>query len=112
MKSEKEKGNEVTPDNPPKPKRGRPKVPWDPFDDELYRRFRSGEALETVEAESRYLHKWAKEKGIKVDGGAPISAARIRARINTRYGKAEGYKQTRAHHLSEIQTPSSTTDDS
>jgi hypothetical protein len=85
----------------PKATRGRPKILWDPFDDELFRRFRSCEAAETVQAEARYLHRWGGEQGLHADGRKPtqmIQVERIRERIKKRYGGSEGYRSTRAFH--------------
>jgi hypothetical protein len=83
--------------NVPKP-RGRPKLSWDPFEAELDRRFKSGEALEEVEPESRWLAEWAAKQGLMVPGSKPLQHERIRQRINKRFGGAEGYKQTRLFH--------------
>jgi hypothetical protein len=49
--------------------RGRPKLPWDPFDEELFRRFQSGEAFPVLEQEARYLEKWGTAKKLCVPGG-------------------------------------------
>ena len=68
--------------------RGRPKVPWQIFEDELHRRFQSGEAHETVQAEARHLAQWAAANAIKVEHGDPIKLERIRERIKKRLGGA------------------------
>lgn len=88
--------------NPPKQKsvRGRPKVPWDRFDEELWRRLNAGEAAETVQAEARYLADWAKSKGISTVPGNPAGALKleqIRQRIKKRYNGSEGYISTRLY---------------
>ena len=85
-------------ENKPKKPRGRPKVPWEPFETELFRRLQSGEALETVEAEAVWLASWGVQQGLKVDGGNPLQHERIRERIKKRHGGSEGYKSTRLHH--------------
>lgn len=71
--------------------RGRPKIPWDPFDTELLRRIKSGEAEPNVEAESRYLEKWARQQGITSPSGGYLGSAQIRQRIKKRMGGADGY---------------------
>ena len=85
--------------------RGRPKLPWKPFEDELYRRLRAGKALPTVEAEAEELARWASEQGLAVSGGAPLQKERIRERIKKRCGGTQGYNNMRAHHLSLIKAP-------
>src|SRR5438067_2434327 len=83
--------------------RGRPKTPWEPIEEELFRRLTRGEACPTLEAEAKYLAEFVRLKDIKAEGtnpSAPIAAARIRERIKKRYGgSAQGYKQAREHHL-------------
>src|SRR5262245_29019045 len=81
------------------PKRGRPKVSFDAYEDELLRRFKLGLALPTVEEEARYLAHWGKQQGPIVLGGNPIEHPMIRIRINKRYNGAAGYKSTRIWHL-------------
>jgi hypothetical protein len=69
------------------------------------RRFRSGEAEPTVEAESRYLADWAKERGLRAYGekeSDTIKSQRIRERIKKRYKGAQGYQQVRKHHRMEL----------
>ncbi len=88
-------------DKPPKP-RGRPKLSWDPFEDELFRRLQSGEALDTVQAEATYLAGWGAHQGLKVDGGSPLQPERIRERIKKRHGGSEGYKSARLHHRQQL----------
>jgi hypothetical protein len=76
--------------------RGRPKLPWGPFDDELHRRCQNGEALPTLEAEAKYLAGWGKAKNLRVEDGGPIGVARIRERIKKRLnGGAQAYKNAR-----------------
>jgi hypothetical protein len=89
-------------ENKPKKPRGRPKVPWDPFEDELFRRLQSGEALETVQAEAVWLAAWGTQQGLKVDGGNPLQAERIRERIKKRYEGSEGYKSARLYHREQL----------
>jgi hypothetical protein len=78
--------------------RGRPKSPWEIFADELFRRLKSGEAHNTVQAEARHLAQWAAANGIRVDHGAPIKLERIRERIKKRLGGTQGYINARDHH--------------
>jgi hypothetical protein len=93
----------------PRRPRGRPKLIWDPFDDELFRRFQSGEALPLLELEAKYLAAWGKAKNLHVEGGEPIKAERIRERIKKRYPPgAQGYKWARAFVRAEfLQNPNS-----
>ena len=84
--------------------RGRPKQPWDPYAAELDHRLKVGIAKETVEAESKALEKWAKDNKDLFPGGVPLQFEAIRNRINKRFGKAQGYKNARAHHLSQIKS--------
>ena len=79
----------------PKKKRGRPKLDWGLFHDQLEHRLSSGIAKKTVEAEAKELAKWAKEQGIHLPEGAPLGHARIRERIKRRYNGSAGYKATR-----------------
>ena len=84
-------------------RRGRPKVPWDPFDDELHRRFTTGEASDTLESEARYLANWGAINNIRVPGDSePIKKGRIRERIRKRHGGAARYKEVRQHHIREL----------
>jgi hypothetical protein len=89
-------------ENKPTKPRGRPKVPWDPFEDELFRRLQSGEALETVQAEAVWLAAWGAQQGLKIDGGNPLQPERIRERIKKRHGGSEGYKLARLHHQQQL----------
>lgn len=86
----------------PEKRRGRPKVPWEPFEEELWRRLTSGEASEQLEAEAEYLSKWAKAQGITQNNGAPLARERIRERIKKRYKGTAGYKATRQYHLAQL----------
>lgn len=86
----------------PQKSRGRPKLPWDPFEEELYRRLVAGEAEPTMQQEAQALAKWARENGISTVIGNPagaLGADRIRQRISKRYKGAHGYIQAREHHL-------------
>ena len=83
-----------------KPKRGRPKLLWDAFADELERRLKSCEAEVTVEAEADYLAEWAKAKGICTPYGTYLSPERIRERIKKRKGGSKGYQNEREWHRS------------
>src|SRR4051794_35610329 len=65
--------------------RGRPKVAWDRYEDELLRRLQSGEALETVQAEAAWLAAWGVAQGLKVPDGKPLQLERIRERIKKRH---------------------------
>jgi hypothetical protein len=85
--------------------RGRPKAPWEPIEEELYRRLTIGEACTTVQAESKYLAEFVRLHDIKAEGvdrTAPIAFERIRERIKKRYGGSQGYKQAREHLLAEL----------
>ena len=76
--------------------RGRPNLTWDPFEEELFRRFQSGEALPVLEHEARYLAAWGKATNLHVRDGAPINSERIRERIKKRYPPgAQGYRNAR-----------------
>jgi hypothetical protein len=80
----------------PKRGRGRPKVDFTPYMDELDRRLAAGEARETVEAEAKYLAEWGAKKGLCVPGSAPIKHPQIRKRILKRVGgTADAYKNRR-----------------
>jgi hypothetical protein len=89
-------------ENSVKKTRGRPKVPWEPFENELFRRLQSGEALETVQAEAVWLAAWGAQQGLQVAGGNPLQPERIRERIKKRHGGSEGYKQARLHHQQQL----------
>jgi len=80
--------------------RGRPKVPWTVFEDEVFRRLVSGEAAETVQSESKYIHKWAVDT--KAISANQIGPERIRERIKKRYKGSEGYKLTRQFHRNKL----------
>ena len=75
---------------------GRPKVPWEYFEEELDRRLRSGDALETVQAEAKYFAKWLIEEGMVSPN--TIGFERIRERIKKRLGGSTGYKRARHYH--------------
>ena len=74
-------------------------MPWDPFDEELWRRLQAGEAEPTVQAEAAYLEKWAKKNGVvrtfADKNPGYLGLARIRERIKKRYNGSEGYKSVR-----------------
>src|SRR5436853_448394 len=82
-----------------KPKRGAPKLPWGPFDDELYRRLTTGLAKVTVKDEAMELEKWAKKNQYCTKQGKYQKWERIRDRILKRYKGAQGYRNTREHFL-------------
>ena len=86
----------------PKPARGRPKVPWDAFDNEFWRRITNGEACETVTDEAKHLAKWAKGQGICTSHGTYLKYERIRDRLRNRYNGAAGYKKIRLRMLDEF----------
>jgi hypothetical protein len=91
-------------DTPTKKPRGRPKLPWEPiFSDELFRRLQAGLALETVEAEAKWIAAWAASRGLQVEGSKPLQHERIRERIKKRYGGADGYKSARRYHQQELE---------
>jgi hypothetical protein len=87
--------------SPVKKPRGRPKQPWEPFETELLRRLETGEALATVEAEAKYLAKWAKTNP---EIESKLDSPRIRERIKKRFGGSKGYKNSLEHfHLKRTQ---------
>jgi hypothetical protein len=88
--------------------RGRPKLDWRPFEEELHRRLTTGESLPTVEAEAGALEKWGIEKGYHVPGSAPIKKERIRERIKKRHGGSVGYQNAREYHLMMLKKAKST----
>jgi hypothetical protein len=77
--------------------RGRPKVPWDPFDEELWKRLKTGAACEHLEAEAAHLADWSATQGIH------LKKERIRERIKRRFNGTVGYKEARLYHLAELQ---------
>jgi hypothetical protein len=79
--------------NPKRP--GRPKIPWDPFDEHLWHRLTNGLACDTVEEEARYLEQWAHQQMLCSSAGKYIQHEQIRRRINKRYNGAAGYRQVR-----------------
>jgi len=84
--------------------RGRPKIPFDPYMDELDRRLRAGVAKPTLEAEADWLADWGKEKGLKFPDGKPLQKEQIRERIKKRCGgTAQAYKNMLDWHLSRIE---------
>lgn len=87
--------------------KGRPKVPFDPFEEEVWRRLTSGEALPHLEKEATYLSSWAKDKGILQQNGAPLGPAIIRERIKKRFKGTAGYKDAREHHLALLRSDKS-----
>jgi hypothetical protein len=97
-----------------KPRRGRPKVPWEPVADELDRRLKAGKALPTVTAESKYLHEWSKNNqnrfkqyAISASGKKDMmvnSPERISVRIKKRIGSSQLYRDKREEHLSRLQS--------
>ena len=88
--------------NESKKPRGRPRVKWKPIGDHLWHRLTTGIALDTVEAEARYLADWAKNNGILQNTGAALGFSRIRERIKRRFKGSRGYQLARQHHLDEL----------
>lgn len=90
----------------PKKPRGPPKLAWDPFDNELWRRLQAGEALPTVQAEAKYLAAWATRQGLartldSKAGFAYLGFEIIRERIKKRYNGSAGYKLVRVNVFAE-----------
>jgi hypothetical protein len=81
-------------------KRGRRTLAWDPFAEELHRRFSTGEAAETMQDEAKYLAAWAERSGHILPGYGPLGFESIRNRMARRIkGGAQGYKSAREWHL-------------
>ena len=74
-------------------KRGRPKVIWILFKQQLWRLARTQELPKTASAAAKYLAGWAKERGIKTGGAKPASpkAQAIYKRLCRRLGGAKNY---------------------
>lgn len=97
---------QVCMDTSAKKPRGRPKLNWEPFETELFRRLKLGLALETVQAEARWLAEWGAKSGLQVDGSKPLQLERIRERIKKRHGGTQGYKSARSFLLQELERQS------
>jgi hypothetical protein len=89
-------------------KRGRPKIPWAHFDDEVWRRARSGNSAVNAWAEARYLEDWAQNQGLKTKGSKPahIMAQAIYARMRRRIGGASHFQDHIAWQATEELPPS------